>query len=68
MCANLAKVEKPWSRALSRVSRGLECQARQQCFVISGSIIVGFATYGVKKLVLEFYKSNSREEGLWLQI
>lgn len=68
MCASLAKVEKLWSRALSKVLRGLKCQARQQCFVISGSIIVGFTIYGVKKLVLEFCKSNSKEGGLWLQI
>lgn len=63
VCASLAKVEKPWSRALSKVLRGLKCQARQQCFVISGSIIVGFTIYGVKNLVLEFCKSNSRDWG-----
>lgn len=63
VCASLAKVEKPWSRALSKVLRGLKCQARQQCFIISGSIIVGFTIYGVKKLVLEFCKSNSRDWG-----
>lgn len=35
---------------LSIALRGLECQARQQCFVISSSVIVGFATYGSRNL------------------
>lgn len=56
MCTSLAKVEKP-SKYLSRVSRGLECRAKQQRFLIKVVVLLWWDL--LRKLVLGFCSSQS---------
>lgn len=71
-CASLCKVEKPWSRGLSGVSKGLECQAKEQHVfikVVSGPVKGGTYSLCIRKLVLGFcFGQFNPREGLWVSM